>query len=128
MKLDFTFIRKAVVWYLGITMFGLLFIAVSASAQTLRSATGGSIVCFINFLMGLSAIEYSFHKNTTIFLKVTLGGMAVRLAVMATSVFVMIQFFNFDTLSFMISLLVFYSLNLILEIYYLNNKVTQKDV
>jgi membrane protein YdbS with pleckstrin-like domain len=55
-----------------------------------------------------------------------LGGIGLRLFLLASVVLVLLRYYAYDPLSLTLSLLIFYVLNLVLEIYLLESKVTVK--
>ena len=81
---------------------------------------------FLNLLLGYLAIEFSFERSHTTFLKYVLGGMVVRLMLMWGAFLVLIRFYGFHPSSLMMTLLFFYIMNLGLEIYYLQKRVSTK--
>ncbi|HEY4492193.1 MAG TPA: hypothetical protein VI958_09335, partial [Acidobacteriota bacterium] len=91
-----------------------------------RSIIAGGLLSLFHLLFGYITVEMGFDKKSTTFLKIVLGGMVVRLFLMAGIVFVMLKFFQFDPLSLMLSLLLYYVMNLVLEIYLLQRKVSIK--
>jgi hypothetical protein len=87
----------------------------------------GALLSTVNVLAGFLTIEYSFDKSYTVFLKAVLGGMGVRMVVMLGLMLLMILVARLEAVPFTISLLGFYVVYLVLEILYLQKKVTVKD-
>ncbi len=127
MKTDWRFLRLVAYLYAGITVVGYAAVSQWGTEDLLRNAIAADSMSLLNLLLGYFAIEYSFDKSNITFLKIVLGGMGARLFLMAGLVLVLIRYFAFDPLSLTLSLLFFYSLNLVLEIYLLDNKVTVKN-
>lgn len=126
MKADWRFLRLAAYLYGGASFVGYVVFSLWATGEVIRNAVAADIMSVLNLLLGYIAIEYSFDKSNITFLKIVLGGMGARLVLMAAMVLVLIRYFAFDPLSLTLSLLFFYAVNLVLEIYLLENKVSVK--
>jgi len=92
----------------------------------LASATGG-VLMTANVLIGYAAVQYSFGKSTTTFVKYVLGGMGVRLFALAGLLVVLIKIFGFDAAALVISMGIFYVVYLTLEILFIQQKLNLKD-
>ncbi len=97
-----------------------------ATAKVTRSIVAGGAMSLLNLLLGYLFIELSFEKSHTTFLKYVLGGMVGRLFLMWGVLLVLIGVYQFHAASLMLSLLFFYVVNLILEIAYLQKRVSTK--
>jgi hypothetical protein len=126
-KADWHFLRLAAYLYSGVTIVGYAAFSRWGTEDLIRNALAADSMSLMNLLLGYFAVEYSFDKSNITFLKIVLGGMGARLFLMAGIVLVLIKYFAFDPLSLTLSLLFFYSLNLVLEIYLLDSKVTVKN-
>jgi hypothetical protein len=126
-KADWHFLRLVASLYGGVTVAGYAAFSLWGTQELIRNGFAADTMSLLNLLLGYVAIEYSFDKSNITFLKIVLGGMGARLFLMAGLVLVLIRYFAFDPLSLTLSLLFFYSLNLVLEIYLLDNKVTVKN-
>ena len=124
MKLDWVFLRLVGLYAIVVTALMYYPISTVVDAIALRSIIAGALLALFHLLFGYVTIELGFDKNSTTFLKIVLGGMVVRLFLMAGIVFLMLKFFQFDPLSLMLSLLFYYIMNLVLEIYLLQRKVS----
>ncbi len=87
----------------------------------------GGIISLINLLLGYVAIELSFNRSHTTFLKYVLGGMVARLMLMWGIVLLLLWVYKFHSASLMLSLLFFYVMNLVLEIFYLQKRISAKQ-
>jgi hypothetical protein len=94
--------------------------------EVTRSIIAGGVMSLINLLLGYLTIEVSFERSHTTFLKFVLGGMVGRLLLMWGILLLLIRVYGFHSASLMLSLLFFYALNLALEIYYLQKRVSTK--
>lgn len=86
----------------------------------------GGVIALIHLVMGYVAIETGFEKSHTKFLKIVIGGMGVRLFFMVALFFVLVRFFEYDSLSLTLTLLVLYLVNLGLEVHHLQKRVSTK--
>jgi hypothetical protein len=97
-----------------------------STATVTRSIIAGGVMSLLNLLLGYLFIELSFEKSHTTFLKYVLGGMVARLFLMWGVLLLLIRVYQFHAASLMLSLLFFYILNLVLEIFYLQKRVSTK--
>jgi hypothetical protein len=126
-KLDWQFLRLVAICF-GLSA-ALAYYPVSqfATPEIIRSVVAGGLMSLLNLLLGYAAVEISFRKSHTTFLKVVLGGMVVRLMLMWAILLVLVRVYDFHAASLMLSLLFLYVVNLILEIYFLQRKVNLKN-
>ena len=126
MKLDWAFLRLVGLYIAVIAMLIVYPISQFVDEDVLRSIIGGAVLSLFHLVFGYISIEIGFDKTNTTFLKIVLGGMVVRLFLMAGIVFVLLKIYHYDALSLMLSLLVYYVMNLVLEMYLLQRKVSVK--
>lgn len=124
MKADWRFLRTIAYLYIGTFAPGYLFFAMYMTPEAIRGGIAATLISLVNILLGYVAIETSFEKGSITFLKIVLGGMGARLFLMAGTVFVLIRYFSFEPLHLTLILLFYYALNLGLEIYLLEHRVT----
>lgn len=93
-----------------------------ANQEIISGVIAGIVLSVINVAMGYVAIEYSFNKSYTVFIQVVLGGVGIRLFVMAGLLLLLIGVFKFHSISLVGSLFGMYSIFLILEVLYIHNK------
>jgi hypothetical protein len=124
MKIDWSFLRLVTYCFLGVAILAFYPVSEFATAEVLRSIIAGGIMSLVNLLLGYVAIEISFDRSHTTFLKFVLGGMIVRLFLMWGVLLLLISQFGFHSASLMLSLLFFYIINLVLEIFYLQKRVS----
>jgi len=125
-KIDWSFLKLVLFCFVCATLLIYYPISEFATAQVMRSIVAGGIMSLVNLLLGYFAIEASFEKSHTVFLKYVLGGMVARLMLMWAAFLLLIRVFGFHAASLMLSLLFFYAMNLGLEIYYLQKRVSTK--
>ncbi len=92
--------------------------------EILVAAIVGATLATVNVLFGYMAIERSFNKSATVFLKVVLGGMGVRMFVLAGIFLLLIKVAGLHVLALVGSMGIFYALYLTLEVLYINKKVS----
>jgi hypothetical protein len=126
MKIDWSFLRLVVLCFAGAAVLTYYPISEFATAEVLHGIIAGGVMILINLLLGYVAIEISYERSHTTFLKYVLGGMVVRLMLMWGVLLLLIRVYNFHSASLMLSLLFFYVLNLVLEIFYLQKRVSSK--
>jgi hypothetical protein len=104
---------------------GLL--VVSRQGQEVSDAViAGAILSTLNVIAGFLAIEWSFKKSHTTFLKAVLGGMGIRLGVMLVLLVVLVRFVGLHAPALVVTVLCFYIVYLVLEIFYIQEKVSRK--
>lgn len=126
MKIDWSFLRLVAVCFAIAAVLTFYPISEFATAEVIRSIIAGGVMSLVNLLLGYLAIEFSFERSHTTFLKYVLGGMVGRLMLMWGTFLLLIQVFGFHAASLMLTLLFFYLMNLALEIYYLQKRVSTK--
>ena len=126
MKIDWSFLRLVVLCFACAAVLTYYPISEFATAEVLHGIIAGGVMSFINLLLGYAAIEISYERSHTTFLKYVLGGMVGRLMLMWGTLLVLIRFYHFHSASLMLSLLFFYIMNLVLEIFYLQKRVSSK--
>ncbi len=126
MKIDWSFLRLVLYCFAGAALLTFYPISEFATTEVVRSIIAGGIMCLVNLLLGYLAIEVSFERSHTTFLKYVLGGMVGRLLLMWGVLLLLIRIYGFHSASLMLSLLFFYVMNLVLEIFYLQKRVTTK--
>lgn len=127
MKADLPFLRLVAYAYAGATALAYYFSSVYASVEVLHSIVAAWVMSLANLLLGYVSIQFGFDKSLTMFLKVVLGGTVLRLFLMWGAFLVMIKVYNFHQASLVFALLFLYMLNLVLEIYFLQKKVSIKS-
>ncbi len=123
MKWDWGFLRLAGYWFVGVTAAALYPLVKYFPPAVMKSFLAAGLLSFVNIVIGYLAVEYSFPKSNTMFLKVILGSMLARLIGMGAAVVILVEVLHFPALALMLSLLLFYGMNLALEVYFLQKKV-----
>jgi hypothetical protein len=97
------------------------------TAEILTAVVAGALLSTANVLAGYAAIEYSFNKSYTTFVKAVIGGMGLRMVVMLGALAALIVFGGLHPVALTSSLMGFYAVFLILEILYIQKKVSLKN-
>ncbi len=126
-KIDWRFVKWVIVSFTAVAILTYYPISEFSTPTIVRSIIAGGIMSFINIILGYIAIEIGFDKSHTTFLKIILGGMLIRLLLMWSILLILIKQFEFHAASLMLSLLFFYIMTLVLEILYLQKRISVKQ-
>lgn len=124
MKLISTFPGQVALTLLAITAAGFYPVTVYGSEEVFRAAVAGAVMATCNVLAGYASIRYSVGKSLTTFLKFVLGGMGIRLAVLAGVLVVLIRSFGFHPVALVSSLGVFYVAYLTIEVLFIQKHLS----
>ncbi len=102
-------------------------LAVRTSTEVCVAAAIGAVLSAINVFAGYLAVEYAFDKPYAVFLRVVFGGMVVRLFFMAGALMLLILGFGVEAVPLTVSMLSFYFVYLVLELIYLQKKISLKQ-
>ena len=125
-KFDFSFPRQIVLVFLVVAALSSYPLFAYGSADTVRAVAAGALLSLVNVLAGYVAIEYSFDKSYTTFLRVVLGGMGARMLVMLGCFLVLIKVFVLQAAPLVLSLFGFYVIFLVLELMYIQKRMNKK--
>lgn len=126
MKIDWSFLKLVSYCVLGVVVLVVLPLSVYSSREIVQSVVASGLASLFHLLLGYLFIEFGFDKSNTTFLKIILGGTFVRMLLLVGIVFLLVRVYQFHTMSLMISFLLFFILNLVLEIHLLQKKVALK--
>lgn len=126
MKIDWAFLKLVGYCILGVVVLVVLPLSLYSSREIVQSVVASGIASFIHLLLGYACIEAGFEKSNTTFLKIILGGTLLRIALLVGIVFILVRVFQFHAVSLLISFLLFFVLNLVLEIHLLQKRVAHK--
>jgi hypothetical protein len=98
-----------------------------APAEVRAAVAAGAVLSTINVMLGYAAIRYSFDRSYTIFLKTVLGGMALRLLLVLGAFALLILGFGMHPVALTVSLLAFYTVFMVLEIVFLQQRMMVKS-
>ncbi len=97
------------------------------TADILTAVVAGALLSTANVLAGYAAIEYSFNKSYTTFVKAVIGGMGLRMVVMLGALAALIVLGGLHPVALTSSLMGFYAVFLILEILHIQKKMSLKN-
>ena len=124
MKLDWTFPKRVLSALAVIAIVSSYPLIRLGTMEVILAASAGALLMTLNVLAGFLAIEYSIQKSFTTFLKFVLGGMLIRMLVLAAVLVILISVFSIHVAAFLTSIGIFYILFLTLEIMYIQEKFT----
>jgi hypothetical protein len=102
-------------------------LAAFASGEVRTAVAAGAALGTVNVMLGYIAIRYSFDKSHSTFLKAVLGGMGLRLLFMLGAFTALIVGFGVQAMALTVSLLGFYAVFMVLEIVYIQRRMTVRD-
>jgi hypothetical protein len=126
-KIDVAFPRRVGAVLLVAACIGGYPLVRYGSAEITLGVVSGAALSTLNVLLGFLAIEYSFDKSYRTFLRAVLGGMGLRMALMLATMLVLILGFQVHAIALTLSMLGFYVIYLVLEILFIQQKVTIRD-
>lgn len=127
MKIDVRFPRRVGLVLLAGTVLLAYPLARLATRETILAVVAGALLSTINVLLGFLAIEYSFEKSYTTFMKAVLGGMVARMTIMLGAMVALILLFHVDAVALTVSMLGFYLIYLVMEVQYVQKKVLVRN-
>lgn len=127
MKIDWSFPRQIILALVVIGGIGAYPVLRYGTIEVVKAVLMGALLTTVNVLLGYAAIEYSLGKSTTTFFKFVLGGMGIRLFLMAGVLVILIRAFQFDVMALVGSMGIFYIVFLILEVFFIQKKVSTKQ-
>lgn len=90
------------------------------------AVVAGAVISTVNALTGFLMIEYAFARSYSMFLKVVIGGMGLRMLFMLGILLVLILGARVHAVGLTVSTLAFYLVYLVLEILFIQTKVVVK--
>lgn len=127
MKINWSFPKQIILALLAIGCVGVYPLWKSGTSEIIESVIVGAALSTVNILLGYAAIEYSFGKSVSTFFKVVIGGMGIRLLLMAVALVLFIKIFDFHIAALIGSIGIFYVVFLTLEVLYIQKKVNIKN-
>jgi hypothetical protein len=127
MTIDWAFPKQVFIALALVALAAAYPLAVYGTPEILAAVSAGAVLATLNVLTGFASIEYSRGRSTTVFFKVVLGGMGLRLLAMAIALVVCMKVLRFHALALVGSLGVLYMVYLALEVLYIQKKVSEKS-
>ena len=126
MKIDWSFPKQIFLALAVVGSLGAYPLLKFGSSEVTDAAIVGAVLATVNVLLGYAAIEYSFGKSAATFFKYVLGGMGIRMFVMAGVLVTLIKVFQFHAGALVGSMGIFYVVFLTLEVFYIQKKISFK--
>jgi len=98
-----------------------------ASGEVVVAVVTGAVLSTVNVLAGFLAIQLTFRGSYTRFLKVVLGGMGIRMAIMLGMLLVLILVAHMHAVALTVALVGYSMIYLILEIFALQTMMEVKN-
>jgi hypothetical protein len=102
-------------------------LTVFTSGEVRTAVAAGAALSTVNVMLGYIAIRYSFDRSHTTFLKAVLGGMGLRLLFMLCAFTALIVGSGLHPVALTVSLLGFYAVFMVLEIVYIQRRMTVRN-
>jgi hypothetical protein len=112
----------SIVWILLVSV--LYFLAQSTLFKEILIGCLLPVMCFIP---GFYAISWAFNRSFRPFMIAVFGGMLVRLLFIGTAFVLIAKLTQLHISSFLFSLFGFYTLCLVVELYFINTKLQQRE-
>lgn len=125
MKVDRFPVQVAITFVAGLAIAAVP-LAMLGSGHIAGAFITGAVLSTVNALSGFWAIEYAFDKSFNTLLAAVLGGMGIRIGLMLGILVLLIKYFGFHTIALVVSMLSFYVVYLVLEVLYIQKKVSHK--
>ncbi len=125
-KKDLSFLWNLLATFSMIVILAAYPLATYGTHEIIVACLGGAAISYANAVAGYLAIEYAFDKSFTTFMKAVLGGMGIRMLVSAAVLVGMITLLHMHVAALISSLMLFYAVNLTLEIMFLQKKMDMR--
>jgi hypothetical protein len=110
---------QVLLFLLGAAALAVIPLSSYGTPEIAIAAGAGAVVSAVNALFGYLAIVYAMNRSYSTFLKVVLGGMALRLTFMLGALAMLIGVLHLHAVALLSTMLVFYAVYLILEILFI---------
>ena len=97
------------------------------TVEVLVSTICGSLISIVNVFVGYGFIIYSINKPNSVFFKVVIGGMLIRMFFIGVLIVCLIKLLDINVYGLIASLFFYYFLFLVLEVLFLNKKLLNKE-
>jgi hypothetical protein len=111
----------SIVWILLVSVLYFL-----AKPMIFKEVLIGCLLPVACFIPGFYAISWAFNRSFRPFMIAVFGGMLVRLLFIGTAFILMAKLTQLHTSSLLFSLFGFYTLCLVVELYFINNKLQHR--
>jgi hypothetical protein len=110
------FFKKSFFLLVVLSIFLIFLRLVNVLMGNAKEAWGGLLIAYVNFIAGVSLLNWGIEKSDKYFYSAFLGGMLARFVFMFFLLFSLIKWFDFDQTVLFFSVLIAYFSFLILEI------------
>ena len=98
-----------------------------AQSVPIREVLIGCFVPVVCFILGFYAVSWAVHRPLRPFMIAVFGGMLVRLLVIGITFMLLVKLAQFHVSSLLFSLIGFYTLCLVVELYFVNNRIRYRE-
>jgi hypothetical protein len=98
-----------------------------APAILLREVLMGCLLPVVCFIPGFYAVSWAVHRPLRPFMIAVFGGMLVRLLLIGLTFVLLVKLAQFHVATLLFSLIGFYTLCLIVELYFVNNRIRHRE-
>ncbi len=110
------------VFLIGYIIIGILYWQDLIDQYRLNATLYAGLLNLFNTFLALTLFQLSYKSNNKSFLLMNLGGMSLRLILVAVSVFILFKFLNIDKYGFIFTFFIFYFVLLIIEVDFFRRK------
>ena len=96
-------------------------------SMLIREVLIGCFLPVVCFVLGFYAVSWAVHRPLRPFMIAVFGGMLVRLLLIGTIFVLLVKLVQFHVSSLLFSLIGFYTLCLIVELYFVNNRIRHRE-
>lgn len=125
MFLDFLKILGVILSIVWIVLVSILYFFAQSTLFT--EVLIGCLLPVACFIPGFYAVSWAFNRSFRPFMIAVFGGMLVRLLFIGTAFILMAKLTQLHTASLLFSLFGFYTLCLVVELYFINTKLQRRE-
>jgi len=96
-------------------------------AVLIREVLVGCVLPVACFVLGFYAVSWAVHRPLRPFMIAVFGGMFVRLLLIGTVFVLLVKLAQFQVSSLLFSLIGFYTLCLVVELYFVNTRIRYRE-
>lgn len=126
-KIDNLFIKKIFIWNIPVLLIALVAGVYFYGNEIMTPLIWGFFLSMINILIGYFSIELSSEKKINTFFKYLISGMILRIFLLLLIIVILIKTTELNIFALIISLFIFYIINLSLEINYISNRFKKNN-
>ncbi len=109
----------AIIIGISVSVF-LIFNAFLSSIDEITMVATACGISLFHVLSGFYMSRWAFTKSSKLFVSIVMGGMGIRMTMMAILLVLLIQWVHFDVKLFMFTFGIYYVLFQIVEVYFIN--------